>query len=90
MLSSLVRRVIVGCRGPNTADLVAAGGGRKPVQVVLMADRWVDDPKERADCKMLMESEHILPQLPQASSHDLGDSCNPWPPTADDRRLAAS
>lgn len=80
--------MIVDNHGPNTADLVAADGQRKPVQVVLMADRWVEDARERAECKLLMEKEGILPVLPKASSHDVGDSCNPWPPTADDRRKA--
>jgi hypothetical protein len=79
----LLHRDIVDRRGPNTGDLVlspAAGGGRKPLQLALMADRWVDNPTQREECKQVMDREGILPALPAASTHGLGDSCNPWPP----------
>jgi hypothetical protein len=70
----------VKCRGPNvnTADLVfspKASGGRKPLQLALMADRWVDDPtQQREDRKQVTEREGILPALLAAGPHALGDS----------------
>ena len=52
------------------------------MQLVLVADRVLDDPTERGSCEVLMELQKILPLLPRACSHEPGDSCNPWPPTA--------
>jgi hypothetical protein len=84
-------RYIVDSKGPNTDDLVfsaEAGGGRKPVQLALMADRWVDDPRERAACQATMDKENIWPLLTGPGSHRLGDSCQPWRPTSDGKQVA--
>jgi hypothetical protein len=35
-----------------------------------------------------MKESGIAPALPRGDSYALGDSCNPWPPTEDDLKLA--
>ncbi|KAJ9524426.1 hypothetical protein QJQ45_019392, partial [Haematococcus lacustris] len=79
---------------PNTEQLattatVLSPRERKPVLAVLMADGWVDNDNERAACKQVMLQAGILPVLPCAASHAQGDSCNSWPPQAEDLALAA-
>ncbi|KAL6748018.1 hypothetical protein V8C86DRAFT_2889473 [Haematococcus lacustris] len=85
---------IVDNNAPNTEQLVTtptvlSPRTRKPVQAVLMADGWVDNESERAACKQVMLQAGILPVLPCAASHAQGDSCNSWPPQAEDLALAA-
>ncbi|KAJ9524424.1 hypothetical protein QJQ45_019396 [Haematococcus lacustris] len=85
---------IVDNNAPNTEQLVTTATvlsprTRKPVQAVLMADGWVDNESERAACKQVMLQAGILPVLPCAASHAQGDSCNSWPPQAEDLALAA-
>ncbi|KAJ9524333.1 hypothetical protein QJQ45_008588 [Haematococcus lacustris] len=85
---------IVDNNAPNTEQLVTTATvlsprTRKPVQAVLMADGWVDNESERAACKQVMLQAGILPVLPCAVSHAQGDSCNSWPPQAEDLALAA-
>ncbi|KAL6764243.1 hypothetical protein V8C86DRAFT_2478341 [Haematococcus lacustris] len=79
---------------PNTEQLVTTATvlsprERKPVLAVLMADGWVDNESERAACKQVMLQAGILPVLPCAASNAQGDSCNSWPPQAEDLALAA-
>ncbi|KAJ9524368.1 hypothetical protein QJQ45_008565 [Haematococcus lacustris] len=85
---------IVDNNAPNTEQLVTTATvlsprERKPVLAVLMADGWVDNESERAACKQVMLQAGILPVLPCAASHAQGDSCNSWPPQAEDLALAA-
>ena len=50
----------------------------------------ISSPKHthRFFCVCRMKQAGIAPALPRGDSHALGDSCNPWPPTEADLKLA--
>ena len=81
------RRKLVAAGAAHTAGLRDKSTGQiKRLRVVLMADCWVADVKEKAACIAAMHQFIIEPVLRNADGWAPDDSCHEWPPERADAK----